>query len=228
MITIDGPAGAGKTTVSRAVAAHLSYTYVDTGALYRAIAVAAADAGVSPEDDGGLKALSKSLSLDFAKTEAGSRLLLNGADITDRIRTPDISMGASRISARPVIRTYLLNLQRRLGKDKRVVFEGRDMGTVVFPDADIKFFLHADLTVRAARRFAESQGKTSAQDLETVEKEMNIRDRQDSSRSIAPLKPAEDAVIIDSTSLSAEEVVKCILSHINQRFGQRFGQPQGT
>ncbi|WP_373499328.1 (d)CMP kinase [Desulfococcus sp.] len=219
LITIDGPAGAGKTTVSRAVADHLSYTYVDTGALYRAIAVAAKDAGISTEDDGGLEALSRTLSLDFAKTEAGTRLLLNGTDITDRIRTPDISMGASRISARPVIRKYLLNLQRRLGKGRRVVFEGRDMGTVVFPQADIKFFLHADLKVRAARRFEESRGKTAAQDFDTVEKEMTLRDQQDSSRSIAPLKPAEDAVIIDSTALSVEEVVKQIISHIHQKFG---------
>lgn len=220
LITIDGPAGAGKTTVSRALADHLAYTYVDTGALYRAVALAAKEAGISTTDDEGLEALSRRLSLEFVQTEAGTRLLLNGVDITDRIRTPEISMEASRVSARPVIRTYLLDLQRRLGKWKRVVFEGRDMGTVVFPDADIKFYLHADLKTRAARRFEESRGGSAAQDLHTVEKEMNFRDRQDSRRDIAPLKPAQDAVIIDSTAMSIEEVVGCILLHIRQKFGK--------
>lgn len=224
LITIDGPAGAGKTTVSRALADHLAYTYVDTGALYRAVALAAREAGISLADDEALEALTGRLSLAFAQTGAETRLLLNGADITDRIRTPEISMGASHVSARPVIRAYLLDLQRRLGKGKRVVFEGRDMGTVVFPDADIKFYLHADLTTRAARRFAESRGGAAAQDLHTVKKEMNLRDRQDSGRDIAPLKPADDAVIIDSTALSVEEVVGRILFHIRQKFGEPPGR----
>lgn len=220
LITIDGPAGAGKTTVSRALAHHLAYTYVDTGALYRAVALAAKEAGVSPADDEALDALSGSLSLEYAQTDTGTRLMLNGADITDRIRTPEISMGASRVSARPVIRAYLLDLQRRLGMGKRVVFEGRDMGTVVFPDADIKFYLHADLRTRAARRFEEARVGAAAQDLDTVEQEMNLRDQQDSRRDIAPLKPAADAVIIDSTALSVEEVVGRILFHIHQKFGE--------
>ena len=224
LITIDGPAGAGKTTVSRALAQHLSYTYVDTGALYRGIALAARNAGISPDDEIGLAALFETLSLSYIKTEAGPRLVLNGSDITDRIRTPDITMAASRISARPSVREYLLNLQRTLGKDSGAVFEGRDMGTVVFPDADIKFFLDADLKIRAARRFEQLQNTPPAQSLDTVEKEMKTRDQNDSTRSIAPLKPAQDAVIIDSTRLPVQEVVGLMVSHIHQKFGQKFAQ----
>lgn len=224
LITIDGPAGAGKTTVSRALAHHLSYTYVDTGALYRGIALAARNAGISPDDEIGLAALFETLSLSYTKTEAGPRLVLNGSDITDRIRTPDIAMAASRVSARPAVREYLLNLQRTLGKDRGAVFEGRDMGTVVFPDADIKFFLDADLKTRAARRFEEVQDTPPAQSLDTVEKEMKIRDQNDSTRSIAPLKPAHDAVAIDSTRLSVQEVVGLMISHVRRKFGQMYGQ----
>lgn len=223
LITIDGPAGAGKTTVSRALAQRLSYTYVDTGALYRGIALAARNTGISPDDENRLETLLKTLSLSYMKTEAGPRLVLNGSDITDRIRTPDITMAASRISAQPVVREYLLDLQRKLGKDRGVVFEGRDMGTIVFPDADIKFFLDADLKTRAIRRFEELQSKSPAHSLDTVEKEMKIRDQNDSSRSIAPLKPADDAVIIDATRLPVQEVVGLMISQINQKFGLTFG-----
>lgn len=214
LITIDGPAGAGKTTVSRALAKRLSYTYVDTGALYRGIALAARDAGIDPDEETNLENLFKTIALTCTKTPAGPRLSLNGVDISDKIRTPEIAMAASRISAKPVVRRYLLTLQRRLGKDKGVIFEGRDMGTVVFPDADVKFFLVADLKTRAARRFVELGHKTEALSLERVKKEMKIRDENDSTRSIAPLKAAQDAVVIDSTALDVHEVVELMISHI--------------
>jgi cytidylate kinase len=218
LITIDGPAGAGKTTVSQALARQLSYTYVDTGALYRGIALAARKAGIRPEDEKGLASLAGAVALAYVRTAAGPRLLLDGVDITDDIRTPEITMAASRISAEPAVRKSLLNLQRRLGQDKGVVFEGRDMGTVVFPGADIKFFLNADLKTRAVRRYRELQDRSPAQDLDAVEKQLKLRDQNDSSRRIAPLKPAEDAIMIDSTHLTAAAVVRLMMSHIHQKF----------
>src|SRR6056297_164366 len=155
IITIDGPAGAGKTTVSRQLARRLEYRYVDTGALYRGIALAASERGIDTADDEGLAAMCQGLDLRFAAATAGDRLLSEGVDISDRIRTPEISMMASAVSARPVVRDFLLTLQRRLGREKRVVFEGRDMGTVVFPEADVKFFLDASVDELARRRYAE-------------------------------------------------------------------------
>ncbi len=217
LITIDGPAGAGKTTVTRALARQLSYTYVDTGALYRGIALAAVTAGVALDDETALETLFQTLSLSYTRTDAGPRLLLNGTDITDRIRTPDISMAASRVSAQPAVRGYLLTLQRKLGRRKNVVFEGRDMGTVVFPDADVKFFLDADPDIRARRRFEELQGKPAAPSLASVEAEMKTRDHHDSSRSIAPLMPAADAVTIDATHLSVDAVVERMLAQIDRK-----------
>jgi cytidylate kinase len=214
IITIDGPSGAGKTTVSRILAHRLGYRYIDTGALYRGVALAAITSGLNPDDDDGLVTLLKTLKMSLVPGETGLRLLLNESDITDRIRTPEISMAASAVSAKPVVRTYLLNLQRELGRDKNVVFEGRDMGTVVFPDADVKFFLDASLTTRAKRRFKEL-APTSPQSLEGVETDMRRRDKNDSTRDLAPLKPAEDAIRIDSTDLTIEEVVDRMIASVN-------------
>jgi cytidylate kinase len=206
IITIDGPSGAGKTTVSKRLADRLGYRYIDTGALYRGVALAAMSSGLKPDDDEGLLALFKTLKMTFVSGEKGLRLLLNDSDITDRIRTPEISMVASAVSAKPVVRNYLLNLQRDLGRDRNVVFEGRDMGTVVFPDADVKFFLDASLKTRANRRFKELLS-TTPQSLEAVETDMRRRDKNDSTRDLAPLKPAADAIRIDSTDLAIEDVV---------------------
>jgi len=213
LITIDGPAGAGKTTLSRKIADRLNYKYIDTGALYRGVAFEARFAGVSQHDDTGLENLCSTLNLNFVKDEKGLRLLSNNSDITDQIRTPEISMMASAVSARPVVRKYLLDLQRNLGREKGVVFEGRDMGTVVFPDADKKFYLDASQKVRAIRRYRELGSKTF-QILEDVEKEIGLRDENDRKREVAPMKPADDAVIIDSTDLSANDVVKMMLDYI--------------
>jgi cytidylate kinase len=212
LITIDGPAGAGKTTVSRMLAARLGYSYVDTGALYRAIAYAAKTARIA-SDDAALEELCRKIKLEVIPRQDGFCLMLDGIDISDKIRTPEITMLASAISARPVVRKYLLYLQRELGRNKRCVFEGRDMGTVVFPDADMKFFLSASLKMRADRRYEELKAKTG-QTREEVEKDMACRDKNDSSRDIAPLVPAKDAVMIDSTNLSAEEVVSSMIRRI--------------
>ena len=212
VITIDGPAGAGKTTASRILADRLGYRYIDTGALYRGVAYEAMAAGLNPDDDAALDKLCSNLNMKFVRREKGLRLMSNNIDITDHIRTPEITMFASAVSARPVVRSALLNLQRDMGK-KNVVFEGRDMGTVVFPDADIKFFLDASHKIRAFRRYKELAPKTD-QPLEAVERDMKRRDINDSTRSLAPLKPAKDAIIIDSTDLSIEGVVGLMESYV--------------
>ncbi len=213
LITIDGPAGAGKTTVSRTLADRLGYRYIDTGALYRGVAYEVKSQGVNPKSETELADLCRRLQLGF-KTEAkGLRLYSGETDISDRIRTPEISMLASSVSAIAVVREYLLDVQRDIGHRKEAVFEGRDMGTVVFPAADVKFFLNASLTTRALRRYEELKSE-SDQSLDTVEKDMQRRDTNDSTRSLAPLKPADDAIVIDSNDLSVQEVVDRMLSYI--------------
>ena len=217
LITIDGPAGAGKTTVSRALAERLQYRYIDTGALYRGVALEARAKGISPEDDQGLELLCKVLKLAFIRNENGVRLYSGETDISDAIRTPEMSMMASAVSARPVVRNALLEIQRAMGAEKCAVFEGRDMGTVVFPDADVKFFLTADLKVRALRRHREFEGKQASQKFAEVEKDMALRDANDSSRALAPLKPADDAVLIDSTEIPVESVIDQMMKHIRKK-----------
>ena len=216
IITIDGPSGAGKTTVSRMLADRLGYKYIDTGALYRGVALEAISAGLNPDDDTGLENILSSLKMKFVCGEKGMRLISNDLDITDKIRTPEISMFASAASARPVVRKFLLELQRELGREKGVVFEGRDMGTVVFPDADVKFYLDASHKTRSLRRYREFKSETS-QTLEEVEKDIKRRDKNDSTRDLAPLKAAEDAVIIDSTQLSARDVVDRMMNIIEDK-----------
>jgi CMP/dCMP kinase len=214
LITIDGPSGAGKTTVSRILAHRLGYRYIDTGALYRGVALAAVSSGLNPDDDIGLEKLCNTLKLNFMLDEEKRlRLMLNDSDISDQIRTPEITMFASAVSARPVVRSFLLNVQRDLGMEKGVVFEGRDMGTVVFPNADMKFFLDASPKIRAKRRYKELKS-TNPQPLEAVERDMDRRDKNDSTRHLAPLKPAEDAIQIDSTDLSIETVVERMVTII--------------
>ena len=218
VVTIDGPAGAGKSTVSRLLARQLNYRYIDTGALYRGIALAAAVDGIEPDDDTGLASVCRHLDLEFIRDGGVLRLLSNGNDITDKIRTPEISMMASAVSARQVVRDFLLDLQRSMGREKRAVFEGRDMGTVVFPEADVKFFLDASGKTRALRRFKE-HSTGGGPSLEKVEAEMRQRDENDTKRTLAPLKPAEDAILIDSTHMTVEEVVSRMLDHVRLAAG---------
>jgi cytidylate kinase len=213
LITIDGPAGAGKTTVSKALAEAVGYKYVDTGALYRAVALAARREGVASDDDDGLDRVCRGLSLTFERAPGGTRLLSNGEDVTGLIRTPEMSMLASAVSARAVVRAFLLSVQKTLGRNKEAVFEGRDMGTVVFPDAEVKFFLDASPRVRAQRRYREMAATTSVT-LDEVEQDIIRRDKNDSTRDIAPLKPAQDAVIIDSSDKSVDEVVEDMIVHV--------------
>ena len=218
VVTIDGPSGAGKTSVSKLLARKLGYRYLDTGALYRDVAVAAHEAGVSSEDDRSLDALCRRISIDLQPSDDGLRVILDDRDVTGEIRAPHISMLASAISARPVVRAFLLALQKELGGQKGVVAEGRDMGTVVFPSAEAKFFLTADPHARARRRWEELKLRNKeAPSLESVENDMIRRDHDDSTRQVAPLVPAEDAVQIDSTRLALEQVVDRMMGHIARK-----------
>lgn len=209
LITIDGPAGAGKTTVSKMLAQELGYRYLDTGALYRAVAWAARAADISADDDQGLGGVCGALRLSVEE----HRLVSNGVDITDQIRSPEITMLASAVSARPVVRQALLAIQREMGRDRGLVAEGRDMGTVVFPEADFKFFLDATVRQRALRRYAQ-YGQSNGQTREQIEQDIRRRDENDSNRDIAPLRPAGDAVVIDSTAMTARQVVALMTARV--------------
>lgn len=213
LITIDGPAGAGKTTVSKILAERLGYCYVDTGALYRGVALAVLEANVEVDDDPGLDQLLSGLDIGFDVREGATRLMLKGRDITADIRSPEVTMAASAVSARPVVRRHLLAVQHALGSAKKAVFEGRDMGTVVFPEADLKFYLNASVEVRARRRFEEYKGQ-NRQSLGEVEADIRRRDTNDSTRTAAPLRAADDAIVIDATDLSVEQVVAKMLAYV--------------
>jgi len=207
VVTIDGPAGAGKSTVSRMLAERLGYRLLDTGALYRAVALAAKRKGASWDDGPAAAALARDLDVDFRMENMKNRIFMGGEEITSAIREPAISEGASRVSALPEVRNALLDLQRRLGAAGGVVVEGRDAGTVVFPDAGAKFFLTAAPEVRAHRRWVELRDAGIDIDETSVLADMIVRDHRDETRAAAPLRQAPDAQRVDSTHLSAEDVV---------------------
>ena len=212
IVTIDGPAGAGKSTVAKTLAANLGYVYVDTGALYRGVAYEIQNHSVDTADRQALSEFLNQLAFDCHMENQNFRLFSFGRDISEKIRTPDISMLASSVSAIPEVRSALLGIQKQVAQTHDSVFEGRDMGTVVFPSADFKFFLTADLSVRAKRRYLQDGG--TSQSLEDVEKQMEKRDADDSQRSFAPLKVPDDAMVVDSTRLTAEEAAKKMYNFI--------------
>lgn len=216
IITIDGPAGAGKTTVSRLLARRTGCMYVDTGALYRAVALAAASSGCIDDEDL-LRTLLKKTTLEF-RNKDNPRLFMNGEDISDRIRSPEITMLASRLSARPVVREYLLEIQRDMGRDEGGIFEGRDMGTTVFPHAGVKFYLNASSKVRAFRRYKELLTTDAGIRPDEVAADMKKRDLQDSTRRLSPLKPARDAILIDSGKMEIERVVETMLQYVTRTY----------
>ena len=215
VIAIDGPAGAGKSSASRALARRLGFQYVDTGAMYRAVGVIAAEQGVSFEDDEALAALVDGLR--FEGTPGGDGLTVNGRDLSATIRRADAGELASRVSTRPVVRERLVALQRRLGATGGVVMEGRDIGTVVFPDAPVKLYLTADPKERARRRALELRARGETVDEAALAAEIAARDRRDQSRATAPLRPADDAVVVDTTTLTLEEVVEHLAGVVRAR-----------
>ncbi len=219
VVAIDGPAGAGKSTTAKKLAVTLGYAFLDTGAIYRAVALAAQRSGVSWADGVGLGALAADLKIRFVTDGEMNRLQLDGQDVTSAIRASEISDGASRVSALPEVRSALLGLQRKLGAQGRIVAEGRDVGTVVFPDARAKFFLTAPAHERARRRTAELHAAGRQADEATVLAEMQERDARDSNRSVAPLARAVDAVEIDSGGMTVEQVVVQMADMVKERGG---------
>ncbi len=215
-ITIDGPAGAGKSTVSKSLAAQIGFVYVDTGALYRGVAYEINESKIDYKDQEKLVSLLRTIRFECKMQEDGFKLISNGNDISGKIRSTEISMLASATSALPEVRAALLGIQKDIAIKYDAVFEGRDMGTVVFPNAQYKFFLIADLNTRAKRRykeFSETLSENSEQ-LNKIEKDMKKRDHDDSTRVESPLKPAKDSIIIDSTDLNIEQVVGKIRDNI--------------
>ena len=229
IVAIDGPAGAGKSTAARRLANRLGFAMVDTGAIYRAVAFAAARDEIAFDDDVRLAALLPTLRIRFDPAEGGGqRVLLDGADVSAAIRTPPMSLGASAVSARPVVRDALLDLQRRLATadgHRGAVLEGRDIGTVVFPDADIKFFLTAAPEVRAQRRYDELQAKGQPAPIAEVLADQQKRDLDDSQRAVAPLRAAADALLVDTSGLSLDGVVDALADAVRARLsaGGRCG-----
>lgn len=215
-VAIDGPAGAGKSTIAKAAAKELGFIYVDTGALYRAIAYNAVTNGVIDDTQKIIDMLADT-NVELKYVDGVQAVYLNGDDVSAYIRTPEISMGASKVSAIPQVREFLLNLQRDIAKKNNVIMDGRDIATVVLPNADVKIFLFASPECRAQRRYLELIEKGENVTLEDVLEDVNKRDYQDSHREIAPLKPSEDSVMADTSKLTLEESIQLIINIIKER-----------
>ena len=219
-IAIDGPAGAGKSTIAKRLAKELGYYYVDTGAIYRTVAYFMDLLGVSPKDVDGVERYIDELTIDIVYDEDGlQHMIMNGMDVSDDIRTPDISQKSSLISAHAVVRDVLLGMQRDVAKKHNVIMDGRDIGTVVLPRANVKIFLTASAEVRAQRRYAELQAKGNRDSFEKVHSEIKQRDHQDSTREIAPLKQAKDAILVDTSALDIDGAVEAIRKIVQEKVG---------
>lgn len=216
-VAIDGPAGAGKSTVAKGAAAKLGYIYVDTGALYRAVGVYTLKNGVDTKDIEGVTALLPEISVELKFIDGVQHVILNGDDVSTEIRTPDASMAASNVSAIPSVRAFLFDLQRDIAKKNNCLMDGRDIGTVVLPNAQVKIFLTADPEERAMRRFKELKEKGSDVKYEDVLDDLIKRDYQDSHREIAPLKPAEDSVVFNTTGYTLEESIAKVISIVEEK-----------
>jgi cytidylate kinase len=215
IITIDGPAGAGKSTVSKTLAKKLNYIYLDTGALYRALAYKTLKFKISLDDVAALANLCSSTTIVLKNIDGQMKVSVDGEDVEEKIRTEEVGLAASKISTFAMVRERLLDLQREAGAQGGIVAEGRDMGSVVFPHADYKFYLDAKLEERIKRRYEELLAKDSPVEYKSIQKDMLIRDNQDKQREIAPLKVPDDAIIIDSDNLSVQEVVDKIIFYIS-------------
>lgn len=215
-VAIDGPAGAGKSTIAKAAAKELGFIYVDTGALYRAVAYNAVKNGVI-DDEQGIISMLDDTKVELKYVEGVQSVYLNGEDVSGFIRTPEISMGASKVSAIPQVREFLLNLQREIAKTNNVIMDGRDIATVVLPDAEVKIFLFASPECRAERRYKELVEKGENVSFNDVLKDVNQRDYQDSHREIAPLKPSEESIMADTSELTLQDSIDLIVNTIKEK-----------
>ncbi len=219
-IAIDGPSGAGKSTIARAAAKHFGFIYVDTGAIYRTVGLAAYRGGVDRRDESAVEVLLPQLEIAMRYTDAGEQhMYLNGEDVTALIREPEISICASDVAALPAVRAFLMELQRRMARENSVIMDGRDIGTVVLPDAEVKIFLTASAEARARRRLLELEQKGMKQSFDEVLRDIKYRDEQDSHRAAAPLKKAEDAIAVDTSELSFDESLELVVKIIRQKLG---------
>lgn len=225
IIAIDGPSGAGKTTLGRLLAGQLNLLYLDTGSMYRAVALAVQRAGIEPTDRAGVSALANSVKVDLTGAADNLRVTLDGSDVTDEVRTEAVTALSSIVSAIPEVRRAMVARQREMGR-RGAVLNGRDIGTVVFPDADVKFFLTADANQRAQRRYQEEREHDAETSFAETLAEMTERDLRDSSRSDSPLTIADDAIVIDSSNLSIEQVLERMLAEVRQRVGTNDGPRQ--
>ena len=217
-VAIDGPSGAGKSTLARALAKELGFVYVDTGAIYRSVGYFARRRGVEPGDAAAVEALLPEIRLEMLYGEDGlQHMILNGQDVTEEIRLPEISMYASKVSAIPAVRAFLLEMQRGMARTHSVIMDGRDIGTVVLPEADVKLFLTASAEDRARRRFLELEERGTPEPYEKLLEEMRERDRNDASRTAAPLRAAEDAVVLDTTGNTFQQSFDLLLRTIKEK-----------
>ena len=217
-IAIDGPAGAGKSTIARRLAKELGYHYVDTGAIYRTVAYFMDLLGVSPKDVDGVERYIDELTIQIQYNEKGEqRMIMNGMDVSDDIRSQDISQKASLVSAHAVVRDVMLDMQRDVAKKNNVIMDGRDIGTVVLPRANVKIFLTASVEIRAKRRYDELIAKGTKADLNKIQEEIRQRDHQDITRPIAPLKQARDAILVDTSNMTINEVITTLQRIIKEK-----------
>lgn len=220
IIAIDGPAGAGKSTVARRVARKLDYAYIDTGAIYRAVAWAAQEKNISATDAASLAALTRNLSIRLTNIDGQQRVVVDGRDVTEAIRAPRVSQAVPLVAAIPAVRAALLDLQRQMAAAGGVVMDGRDIGTCVLPEADVKIFLTASIDERARRRCRELQTKGFATELEQLKQEIARRDKLDSERVTAPLRQADDAICIDTSEMTIDQAVAAIIAAVPEKRGQ--------
>lgn len=219
-IAIDGPSGAGKSSLARRAAASLGFIYVDTGAIYRTVGLACYRAGIDCKDAEAVGEILPRLNIQMRFNAAGEqRMYLDEEDVSSRIRMPEISICASDVSTLPVVRSFLLDMQRRMARDNNVIMDGRDIGTVVLPNADLKIFMTASSAARAQRRLLELQAKGVRANFEDVFRDIEYRDKQDSTRSAAPMRSADDAVVLDTTNLNLEESYRLLCRTINEKLG---------